>query len=359
MSGRSSFWLCHRAIVNRPNSISAIHFTAVPGIRPHTRRGITSDDKPLPEAEKGSKGPNQEQLPHVSEEAAATSKVTGEEGPDLEQGTPVQEVLQRDKKAMENAPKVLQNDINQPKPSGTRSYSTSTRRRAQANIMPTSTSVQGYGEGQGHMFPLPDLPLPSKSHIRRRYEPIVDQFTKLMMKHGELSKAQSVGILAGINGRIFGRLTTLQTMAMILERLRTGSPPSNTQKPLYPNSPPPSHLPLNPITFLTTAVDSVAPLLRIRSQKGAAGGGMALQIPVPLTLRQRRRTAILWILDAASKKQIRGGGRSQFPNKVADEIIATVEGKSSAWEKRQGIHKLSVNARANLGTRLRRYKNFT
>ena len=38
------------------------------------------------------KGPNQDQLPHVSEEAAAMGEVTGEGGPELEQGTPVQEV---------------------------------------------------------------------------------------------------------------------------------------------------------------------------------------------------------------------------------------------------------------------------
>lgn len=56
------------------------------------RRTITSEDKPLPEAEEGSSGPNQEQLPHVSEEAAATSKVTGETSPELNQGSPVQEV---------------------------------------------------------------------------------------------------------------------------------------------------------------------------------------------------------------------------------------------------------------------------
>ena len=53
---------------------------------------ITADEKPLPEAEHSGKGPNQDQLPHVSEEAAATGKITGEGGPDVEQGTPVQEV---------------------------------------------------------------------------------------------------------------------------------------------------------------------------------------------------------------------------------------------------------------------------
>lgn len=57
------------------------------------RRSITADEKPLPERDTPGAGPNQEQLPHVSEEAAATGKITGEGGPDIEQGTPVQEVL--------------------------------------------------------------------------------------------------------------------------------------------------------------------------------------------------------------------------------------------------------------------------
>lgn len=56
------------------------------------KRFITAKEKPLPEAENLGLGPNQEQLPHVSEEAAATGKIMGDEGPDIEQGTPVQEV---------------------------------------------------------------------------------------------------------------------------------------------------------------------------------------------------------------------------------------------------------------------------
>ena len=142
---------------------------------------------------------------------------------------------------------------------------------------------------------------------------------------------------------------------MILERLRTAaSPSSNTQKPLLPGAPPTSHLPLNPVLYLTLAIDSVAPLMRIRSQKGAAGGGVALQIPVPLHLRQRRRIAVNWILDAASKRKSKGSGRSMFAHKVADELIAIVEGKSSVWEKRGGVHRLGVNARANLSFSSRR-----
>lgn len=147
-------------------------------------------------------------------------------------------------------------------------------------------------------------------------------------------------------------------MAMVLERLRTAPPPQyDPRRPLIPGAPPASHLPLNPILYMTLAIDSAAPLFRIRSQKGAAGGGMALQIPVPLNLRQRRRTSIMWILDAASKKRSKGSGKTMFAHKIADEMIAIVEGKSSIWEKRQGIHKLGVAARANLNFSLGKKKS--
>lgn len=78
------------------------------------RRWITERERPLPTKaqpttagvdgssgrgqdtttaqEQGRLGPNQEQQPHVSEEAAAIDNAMGKEGPDLEQGTPVQEV---------------------------------------------------------------------------------------------------------------------------------------------------------------------------------------------------------------------------------------------------------------------------
>ena len=56
------------------------------------RRCVSDIAKDLPAAETP-KGPNQEQLPHVNEEAAATRKVMGETWPDIEEhGTPVQEV---------------------------------------------------------------------------------------------------------------------------------------------------------------------------------------------------------------------------------------------------------------------------
>ncbi|KAL8803157.1 MAG: hypothetical protein Q9182_003329 [Xanthomendoza sp. 2 TL-2023] len=296
---------------------------------PH--RTITADEKPLPKADEATPGPNQEQLPHVSEEAATMGKITGEGGPEIEQGTPVQEVLKRDEASQEKAPKVMQEQIQSSSPNGTRSFSTCTRSRQEALITFEDSGI----ETSGHKFGLPALPLAANMHLKYRYAPIVKQVTNLLMRDGKLSVAQ-------------------RNMAMILNHLRTASPPTvNPDRPLLPGSPPASHLPLNPILYLTLAVDSVAPLLRLRTQKGMAGGGVALQMPVPLALRQRRRQAVMWILDSVSKKPSRGSGRGSFAQKVAEEVIAIVEGRSGVWDRRGGIHRLAVSARANLNIRRR------
>ncbi|KAL8720477.1 MAG: hypothetical protein Q9225_002665 [Loekoesia sp. 1 TL-2023] len=293
------------------------------------QRRITANEKPLPKAEQAGPGPNQEQLPHVSEEAAATGKITGEGGPDVEQGTPVQEVLKRDEDSREKAPKVLQEQVQSTSPKGTRPFSTAARPRQEAMISFEDSGV----ETSGHNFDLPALPLPANMHLKYRYAPIVKQVTNLLMRDGKLSVAQ-------------------RNMATILNHLRTASPPTfNPDRPLIPGSPPASHLPLNPILYLTLAIDSVAPLLRIRSQRGMAGGGVALQMPVPLAQRQRRRQAVMWILDAASKKPARGSGRGQFAQRVAEELVAIVEGRSAVWDRRGSLHKLAVSARANLNVR--------
>lgn len=151
-------------------------------------RTITADEKPLPKADQGAPGPNQEQLPHVSEEAAATAKITGEGGPELEQGTPVQDVLKRDEASQEKAPKVMQEQIQSSSPKGTRSFSTSVRPRQEAMISFEDSGLQT----SGHGFELPALPLPANMHLKYRYAPIVKQVTNLLMRDGKLSVAQRV-----------------------------------------------------------------------------------------------------------------------------------------------------------------------
>lgn len=186
-------------------------------------RSITANEKPLPEAEH-SKSPNQDQLPHVSEEAAAVGGVTGEGGPDLDQSTPVSEVgfsrmksmglqlievmkvLQRDEKAQEKAPEVMKDDVAPSAPKGARPYSTSARRRAEAQAIEHSQNTDIFNsqtmrlseakpsksQPPGQIFGLPELPLPSKSHLKHRYDPIVEQVTNLLMQDGKKSIAQRV-----------------------------------------------------------------------------------------------------------------------------------------------------------------------
>lgn len=138
-------------------------------------------------------------------------------------------------------------------------------------------------------------------------------------------------------------------MSIILDHLRTSSPPNiNPRRPLM-GGPPAPQLPLDPVLYLTCIIDSVAPLFRIRQQKGIAGGGTAVQVPYPLNLRQRRRAAIKWILDASEKRR-----DAQLAHRVANELVAVAEGRSGVWDRRDQQHKIGISGRANLGLAPRR-----
>lgn len=45
---------------------------------------------------------------------------------------------------------------------------------------------------QGHKFGMPPNPMPKQSHLRKRYDPIVEQVTNLLMRHGKKAAAQKV-----------------------------------------------------------------------------------------------------------------------------------------------------------------------
>ena len=108
-------------------------------------------------------------------------------------------------------------------------------------------------------------------------------------------------------------------------------------------------LPLSPVQYLTAAIDSVAPLIKIRQQRGVLGGGASMQIPIPLGVRQRRRAAIKWILSSAEKRK-----EPKVADRVAKEIMNVAEGRSGAWDRRGLIHKQGISARANVRNAARR-----
>ncbi|KAI1208275.1 ribosomal protein S7 [Annulohypoxylon truncatum] len=184
-------------------------------------------------------------------------------------------------------------------------------------------------ETEGLLFEKPEK-VGKDEQLQSRYHPVVDQITKLLMKDGKLSKAQ-------------------RHMSLILNYLRTTPAPKiSPLRPLLPGSPPAEQLPLNPLLYLTLAIDSVAPLIRIQAIKGAAGGGHALEVPEPLAARPRRRVAVMWIIDAVQKKRGTGSGRAQFAHRFASEIVAVVEGRSNVWVKRDNLHRLGTASRANM-----------
>ena len=136
---------------------------------------------------------------------------------------------------------------------------------------------------------------------------------------------------------------------MVLKFLRTSPVPrTDPSKPLAPGSPPAAQLPLNPLEYLRVAIDSVAPLIKLRSLKGMAGGGASLDVPMPLSIRQRRRAAIQWVLSVVKKRESGLSGREMFAHRLASELIAIVQGTSSVWNQRQAVHKQGTIARANL-----------
>lgn len=202
-----------RALPLRPRASESLPLA----LRAAPRRYITADEKPLPKTDTPQKpGPNEEQLPHVSEEAAAMAKVKGETAPQIEeQGTPIQEVLNRDKETKENAPKVMQGKTSKTSsPSGTRSYSTSARRSSDGLIQYEDGAAI---EDIGHKFGLPAALGPT-DHIKHRYDPVVKQVTNLLMIDGKLSSAQT-------------------NMARILNHLRMSAPPKvNPTRPLLPST---------------------------------------------------------------------------------------------------------------------------
>jgi small subunit ribosomal protein S7 len=58
--------------------------------------------------------------------------------------------------------------------------------------------------------------------------------------------------------------------------------------------------------------------------------------------------AIQWIIGAASKRRDKGSGKGGLAQKVAEEFISVVEGRSGVWDRRNGIHKQGVAARSNI-----------
>ncbi|KAJ5084711.1 hypothetical protein NUU61_009290 [Penicillium alfredii] len=373
-----------------PRLATPIRFRPAAAVQQHRRWNSSRDGvKGVPPDEQTF--PTQDQLPDVSEEAAEIDRIMHKgsnpdkdkscdgtpSSPELEQGTPVSEVLQRDKQAMKHMPKVMQDQFKGKGKGkgGSRSFSTSARSRlpeletpshddASAAVladMIDQVSGQAAKRDNGLKFDPPHIPKKQSLKHQKRYDSMQEQFTKMLMEDGKLTLAQKVWIRHKLQIHKFYKppapggssqdfiLIRSQNMSTILDHLRTAPPPQiNSRRPLL-GSPTAPQLPLDPVNYLTLIIDSVSPLFRIRQQKGIVGGGASVQVPHPLNERQRRRVAIKWILDSSKKRR-----DVHFAQRVANELVAVAEGRSGVWDRRDQQHKIGITGRANLGLRPRR-----
>jgi len=96
----------------------------------------------------------------------------------------------------------------------------------------------------------------------------------------------------------------------------------------------------DPYQVVLDAVELASPILKLTPIKK---GSKILQVPTPMTERQRRRKAIVWILEASDKRK----GENKFEDRLASEFLAVVNGNSGALVKKSQQHKMALANRAN------------
>jgi small subunit ribosomal protein S7 len=109
----------------------------------------------------------------------------------------VGQIVKGDKEAQEKLPKVMKDKLkaNATTPKGSRPYSTMATQTGSGGLDMGLVDVQSASTAAsvpGLKFEMPSLPLPKDGHVKHRYDPVVEQVTNLLMRHGKKSVAQSV-----------------------------------------------------------------------------------------------------------------------------------------------------------------------
>ncbi|CAI2162610.1 16916_t:CDS:1 [Funneliformis geosporum] len=96
----------------------------------------------------------------------------------------------------------------------------------------------------------------------------------------------------------------------------------------------------DPYLITKSAIEKASPMVSHMSSKK---GSKVTLIPRPLNERQRQHKGIKWILDASDKRS-----GKVFSIRLANEILAVINGSSTALQKKEQLHKLVMANRANL-----------
>ena len=139
------------------------------------------------------------------------------------------------------------------------------------------------------------------SEIPLKSDPIVDNLTNLIMRHGKKTKAQKI-----------------VTRALYIVYLKTRK---------------------DPLEILYETLDKLGPVVTTMVEK--TGFAKNRIVPIPLNKRQRNRYAITWILQGAKNKK-----SPDMAVRLAEEIISAYEGKSSGYDKMSQMHKTAMQQRA-------------
>jgi small subunit ribosomal protein S7 len=136
-----------------------------------------------------------------------------------------------------------------------------------------------------------DLPIPSKRDETLAY------LVKLTMRHGRKERTQKY---------------VSRALHLVYLKIRT-----------------------DPLPVLKEVLDKMAPIARMK--RWSDGGARAELVPVPLTERQRFRTAWSWILESSRKRPSK-----DFAVRLSEEIMSAINGKSPGYDKKATIHKTAV-----------------
>ncbi|KAI9346668.1 30S ribosomal protein S7p/S5e [Pilaira anomala] len=95
----------------------------------------------------------------------------------------------------------------------------------------------------------------------------------------------------------------------------------------------------SPYSVLLESIETASPLLKLSSTKK---GSKVVHVPTALRDRQRRRRAIVWMLEAAKKR-----GEKSFEERFAAEVFDVSQGTSPVLQKKLQVHKQALANRAN------------
>jgi len=94
----------------------------------------------------------------------------------------------------------------------------------------------------------------------------------------------------------------------------------------------------NPENLINEVIAKVAPLVEVQSKRI---GGANYQVPIEVKEPRRTALGMRWILDAA--RSVKG---KPMAEKLANEIISTMQGSSTSLKKREDIHRMAEANRA-------------